>query len=229
MNIKIKKQNIRIRILVPLGVVVLIMIGVMLYALYKNQERSTYEIFQSKVERTGLLFVSELEEDARMMSSMIDLLQRDERLMHAWLAGDRDSLLRLTLPLFEELRLKYGITYFYFIDPERTCFLRVHNPSLHGDYIDRFTMRTARSTHAPAYGIELGNFGTFALRVVHPWRIDGDLAGYIELGEEIEHLTPEISDHLGIDLLFTIKNKMNIINSINKLPGINSQCRFTCS
>ncbi|MCK4804193.1 MAG: hypothetical protein KAT88_06530, partial [Spirochaetes bacterium] len=73
MNIKIKKQNIRIRILVPLGVVVLIMIGVMLYALYKNQERSTYEIFQSKVERTGLLFVSELEEDARMMSSMIDL------------------------------------------------------------------------------------------------------------------------------------------------------------
>ncbi|MBA7517118.1 Sensor histidine kinase RcsC [subsurface metagenome] len=208
MNKKIKKQNIRIRILVPLGVVVLIMIGVMLYALYKNQERSTYEIFQSKVERTGLLFVSELEEDARMMSSMIDLLQRDEKLMHAWLAGDRDSLLRLTLPLFEELRLKYGITHFYFIDPERTCFLRVHDPSRHGDYIDRVTMRTARSTHAPAYGIELENFGTFALRVVHPWRIDGDLTGYIELGEEIEHLTPEISDHLGIDLLFTIKKDL---------------------
>ncbi|MCK5094975.1 MAG: hypothetical protein KAR18_09630, partial [Spirochaetes bacterium] len=163
MNRKIKKQNIRIRILVPLGVVVLIMIGVMLYALYKNQERSTYEIFQSKVERTGLLFVSELEEDARMMSSMIDLLQRDERLMHAWLAGDRDSLLRLITPLFEEFRLKYNITHFYFIDPEQTCFLRVHNPSRHGDYIDRFTMRTARSTQTPAYGIELGTFGTFAL------------------------------------------------------------------
>jgi hypothetical protein len=57
----------------------------------------------------------------------------------------------------------------------------------------------------PVYGIELGKFGIFTLRVVHPWHIDGKLAGYIELGEEIGHITPSMKETLGAELRFVIK------------------------
>ena len=59
-------------------------------------------------------------------------------------------------------------------------------------------------------GIELGPYGTFTLRLVHPWRIEGELVGYIELGEEIEHITPRLAEALGVQLLI-ILNK-DILN-----------------
>ena len=59
----------------------------------------------------------------------------------------------------------------------------------------------------PVHGIELGPFGTFTLRVVQPWIINGKLVGYIELGEEIEHFTPRLSRVLDIELVFVINKK----------------------
>ena len=75
---------------------------------------------------------------------------------------------------------KYRVTHFYFHGLGRACFLRVHNPAKYGDYITRFTMDAAEKKQEIVHGIELGPFGTFTLRVVHPWRISGELAGYIE-------------------------------------------------
>ena len=56
-----------------------------------------------------------------------------------------------------------------------------------------------------AYGIELGPLGTFTLRVVHPWLIDGKLVGYIELGEEIEQTISKLKGTLGVELCLVIK------------------------
>ncbi|WP_457553539.1 hypothetical protein [Desulfobacula sp.] len=70
------------------------------------------------------------------------------------------------------------------------------NPLRYGDMINRFTTPKAQKENAPASGIELGPFGTFTLRVVHPWVMGGKTAGYIELGMEIKHITPEIKKYL---------------------------------
>jgi PAS domain S-box-containing protein len=62
---------------------------------------------------------------------------------------------------------------------------------------------------SPAGGIELGPLGTFTLRVVHPWFINGNHVGYIELGKEIHHITPLMQRSLNVDLIFTIdKNQL---------------------
>ncbi|MCP4715919.1 MAG: hypothetical protein GY868_12445, partial [Deltaproteobacteria bacterium] len=107
----------------------------------------------------------------------------------------------------KNLRVNYRITHFYFHDASKVCFLRVHNPTRFGDFIDRFTMADAAKKKEPAHGIELGPYGTFALRLVVPWLINGELAGYLELGEEISHLTPRLSRVLGVELVLTIDKK----------------------
>ena len=96
------------------------------------------------------------------------------------------------------------MTHFYFHDRDGVCFLRVHTPDRHGDVIKRFTMAEAASTGMTSHGIELGPLGTFTLRVVHPWTIDGQLAGYIELGEEIDHVAPHLKQVLDVELVVTI-------------------------
>ena len=66
-------------------------------------------------------------------------------------------------------------------------------------------MKQAKSTDVSSYGIELGPFGTFTLRRVFPWKINGKLAGYVELGEEIEHITPNLKEILHVEVIFVIE------------------------
>jgi signal transduction histidine kinase len=50
----------------------------------------------------------------------------------------------------------------------------------------------------------LGPLGTFTLRVVVPWYEGDRLIGYLELGEEIDHITEEVHGILGVDLLVLV-------------------------
>jgi signal transduction histidine kinase len=63
--------------------------------------------------------------------------------------------------------------------------------------------RTGQSSH----GIELGPLGTFTLRVVCPWQINGEVAGYIEIGKEIEHIMHDLRSILGVELIVAIHKK----------------------
>jgi PAS domain S-box-containing protein len=145
-----------------------------------------------------------LDNDARSLAALIELLQADRGLQEAFTARDRERLLQAVRPTFEGLRAKYRITHFYFHDPLRVCFLRVHEPGRHGDVINRFTMVAAEKTGRTAQGIELGPLGLFTLRVVHPWRVNGRLIGYLELGEEIDHVVPRIRATQGVELVAKI-------------------------
>ncbi len=201
-----KKDNekIRKRILLPLALALFIMLTVSVVStLWLMRKHIGGEVHTGR-EGMRKLFDAALTLESESMNAMIDLLSRDEKLQAAWLERDREKLLNLAIPVFENLRSRYLVTHFYFIDPARVCFLRVHHPSRHSDRIDRFTMERAEKENGPVYGIELGPFGTFTLRVVCPLRINGKTAGYIELGKEIEHLTPHLKKILGVDLIFVI-------------------------
>ena len=149
----------------------------------------------------------ELERDADTLAGLIGVLEENRQLQAAWLAQDREQLLRSAQSTFEGLRRKHRVTHFYFHQPDRTCFLRVHNPPRHGDVITRFTMAEAVKSGGPSHGIELGPLGAFTLRVVHPWYVDGEIVGYIELGEEIEHITKRIKSFQGIDTITVVSKR----------------------
>jgi PAS domain S-box-containing protein len=138
------------------------------------------------------------------LESLFDYFQNDTAVQNLFLTRDREGLLAEVLPTYAKINSKYNITHCYFITPDKKCFLRIHKPERHGDIIKRFTLDQADRDKEIASGIELGPMGTFTLRVVKPWLINGKLAGYLELGREIEFLTGELQKSHNVELISLI-------------------------
>ena len=200
-------ENMKIRILIPMVLAGTVLIVISLYGGYWLQKRAIEDSVYQRCSGVNRLFKEFLDEEAQIMSGQIDFLKTDQDLVASFLARDRSNLTNLTQPLLERMRLNYRITHFYFHEPDKVCFLRVHSPDRYGDLIDRFTITGAASSGQPFHGIELGPLGTFTLRVVHPWVTEGRLVGYIELGMEIEHLTQLIKQAQGVELLVLIEKR----------------------
>lgn len=142
--------------------------------------------------------------DVEKLSSTLDVLIAREDLKRAFLARDRGALQALATPLFEVLHRKDGITHWYFHDADGRVFLRVHQPELFGDRVQRATIRKALETQDVAAGKELGRTA-FALRIVKPYRDGEKLIGYMELGEEIGHFLRRMKDQTGDDFGLLVK------------------------
>ena len=200
--------QLRRRILVPLGVALVIILGCAFFSNWYRESRQIRHDTQRRIASVEHLFEDVLQSESQLLNGMLELLTRNASLRAAWTSRDREELLNQSLPLFEDLRRKFRVTHFYYTDLVGVCFLRVHHPQRHGDRIPRFTQNTAMQTKVPASGIELGTFGTFTLRAVYPWKVGSEIIGYIELGMEIEHLTPHLVETAGAEVAFMIDKVM---------------------
>jgi signal transduction histidine kinase len=202
-----KENHIRRRILTPIAIAFLAVFvaGIVVFIITQRTqlERNTLQ----KLDGLSGSLEDLLTEDGKTLNGLLAILEADENLLQPWLLRDRDMLYARAVQLFDTLNMNNRVTHFYFLEPDGHCFLRVHEPERYGDTIQRFTFEHAANTKRTAQGIELGPLGTFTMRVVAPWRVDGELVGYIELGEEIEHITPRLKETLGADLVFTIDKK----------------------
>ncbi len=192
------------RLLVPLAVVLLLLIGGFSAVLLHLQHETLTRFSQQMLLDASDELDESLAEQSEMLHALEDPLIRDAGLIDALKAQDRDRLFTLCEDLFAEVRQDHGITHFYFHGPDRVNLLRVHKRERHGDLINRFTARQAEQTGKTASGIELGPLGTFTLRLVQPV-FDGEvLIGYLELGKEIEDILVDISEKHAVELTAVI-------------------------
>ncbi|MBI4774125.1 MAG: diguanylate cyclase [Deltaproteobacteria bacterium] len=202
-----RSEDIRFRILVPIVTGGILLLFLSVAGGYRLQKKAIDESVHKRIAGVQRLFRGLLSEEAQVMNGQLDFIEMDQALLDAFLAKDRQKLLQGVMPLFEEMRSKYRITHFYFSEPDKVCFLRVHSPSRYGDPIERFTMEETAASGNPSSGIELGPYGTFTLRVVRPWKMNGNLVGYLELGMGIEHITRLINRALHVELSVLIDKK----------------------
>jgi len=200
-------QNIKRRILIPLGIALGGLALIIIFSFYHNNLEQLDNQVMAQLEGVEDLFQLVQDQETALMGGLIESLKRDPCLQRSFREGNRRKLLHCASPLFEQIRNQHQVTHFYFHKPDQINFLRVHNPPRHGDYINRFTMKEAVATGEPAQGIELGPLGTFTLRLVHPWYIGDTLVGYLELGKEIDHIAPTIKQTVGVDLIFIIEKR----------------------
>lgn len=197
-------DRVRTRILIPFSFVILFVIGAFLVSAYLLERREHQNNLTESVAAVERLFRQGLEKDAGMMHAALTAIALDEGLKRAFLRGSREALLKRAWPLFDNLRSNSRITHFYFTGPDRVNYLRVHQPNEHGDTINRISTLRAAETREVVRGLELGPLGTFTLRAVLPWYDGKTLIGYLELGEEIDHLADEVHSILGAELLVLI-------------------------
>lgn len=195
---------------VTLVILVCLIIGTLslVFLLNKSYNRNIALIAKESVKMSEETLNNLEKNDTKMLSSTLEALLGNEEIKKAFLKKDRDKLSQLTLPLFKNLKERYGITHWYFInsEPDQTCFLRVHKPEESGDVIKRATYLKSVETKGFGSGKELGKTA-FALRVVHPYYDGEKLIGYMELGEEIEHFFEIMKKQTGNEFGLIIDKK----------------------
>lgn len=199
-----KKVSLKKSLLTPLTLALVILLSGFLFNVYRsNFKEVTYDVEQ-ELDSVDKLFAKLLDAESELISSAIDLIKEDHHIREAWEAKDRQKLLDLCTPLMADMKAKLHITHFYFHDINRYNFLRVYSPQRYGDIINRTTLLNAEKTGAKSSGVELGGLGTLTIRVVHPWIINNELTGYIEMGEEIDHIIEKLHYILGVELYVSI-------------------------
>lgn len=204
------KDNIRTKIIAPLVAMLVVSCLVLAFFHYKIQSNYLAHDITNQTAAVEKLFAKFLENEAKFMAAQLQFIASDPGLIDAWQSRNKTELYDRASGIFQKINADFSVTHFYFIEPDKTCFLRVHSPARFGDEITRFTLRDAVVNASSSSGIELGPLGTFTLRVVFPWVSNGKLLGYLELGEEIEHLTPRLKEISGLDLIFTV-DKSNLV------------------
>lgn len=142
------------------------------------------------------------------MTAVGETLAAQPQIRDAVAAQDRERLIELTVPLYPQLKQE-GITnwVFHTVEPEVAVLLRVHNPPLYGDHLNRFMTREVARTHALVAGSELAKAG-FALRTIRPlYDAKGGIAGYVEFGEEIGRFIHTLKEQTGNDYALLLNKK----------------------
>jgi HAMP domain-containing protein len=152
-------------------------------------QRSIRIAAEQAIAGTGQAFAAMERADVEKLDTTLRALSANAAIVDAFERRDRARLEAAVAPVFEALKTNHDVTHLYFIEPEpsRKVFLRAHRPALRGDVVDRATLLRAIDTLSLGAGLELGQTA-FALRVVRPWyEKKGELIGFAELGEEIDH------------------------------------------
>lgn len=218
-----KYNSFKLKILLPYLLTIFLLLILSVLAVQWTQTNSLDIYTKSQLIGVEDGFKSSLDNDADLLSGMLYFLQDNENLQSAFLAQNRTLLYSIARPIFDDLHASYNTTHFYFTLANRTNLLRVHNFNSFGDLINRYTTTQALTTMKLTYGIELGASGVFSLRVVLPWIVNDNLIGFLELGEEISHISLNLKEILSVELLFIIE-KSNIDKSLwekgNQFSGI---------
>ncbi len=204
------RHRIRGPVLGPLTLALFVLMFGCLIGLYRLVKDEDQAKVAATMQRVEALLRQELAGDAKALDMALFSLVRNPDFAVPLRARDRAQLSALIQPIYQDFHRDHRITHFYVDDAERVNLLRAHDPELFGDRIDRRTTLDAERGGTLASGIELGPLGSLTLRAVMPYKADGQLLGYLELGEEIGHVVADIHDILSTDLVVILdKRRLN--------------------
>ena len=202
-----KKYKFKLAFLIPLTIVIVILTIILIF----NFKKMQYATEVKNIKDTGVsfnyLYEFLVEEDGSHIGMLFPYISKNKNIQKSYLSFNRVELYQNSINYFKHWKKKYNITHFYFIKPDGECFLRVHNFNRYGDIIKRTTFLQAKKTKKLSYGVELGPMGTLTLRVVIPWYDNGKLLGYLELGEEIDHMLEPLEETLRSQIYIIVGKK----------------------
>jgi diguanylate cyclase (GGDEF)-like protein len=162
-------RHLRPLLLVPIAVLTLAGTALYLGRLHGTLEAGIADRLDGVRAALGALSPDPVNPAVTTLGAVADLLTGDEGLTHMLAVRDRGGLLARTEPMLAALRDHHGITSLTLAGPDGTVLARAHEPAHHGDRLRGYTAQRAAATEGPAFGLEVGPPGIFALRYVVPW------------------------------------------------------------
>jgi signal transduction histidine kinase len=196
-----KPKSIKTAFMRVFGLALIVIMAVFATAIYLVEAKVRDQDLAERAPAAAELLLVKLGKESSLMRAVGHAMMGNADIAHAFRQRNRTALEEQGRALFDILRRDHRITHLYFDLPDRNNLYRFHSPEQYGDRIDRVTMLQAHSQNQPVAGLELGPLGTLTLRMVMPWRESERHLGYIEIGEEVEHLINEVGDTLAIDLV----------------------------
>jgi PAS domain S-box-containing protein len=182
-----EKQRISLkRLFVPFLFFLVLIVAIPGYLFLNDEKNEIQEWALRDIEKTKSEIYSVLEQQELGLIFTAKAISNNKDVQKDLIEGNVANLFKNWEQVFYEMRETGNVTHLYFFDKDRTCILRVHNVEKSGDFIDRFTARTAEETRSIGSGLEIGPLGTFTLRVVNPIFLEEEIVGYVEVGKEIE-------------------------------------------
>lgn len=197
-------KRIKAKFIFPLAIALIFLMCVFASGIYLIEARIRDQDLSERAAAVAKLFEQKLKNDTNLMMATMRAMMANTEMENAFRLGDRAGLEKHGGSLYRMLRDDHRITHLYFTQPDLVNFYRFHSPNESGDQIHRVTMAQAKSSQAAAHGLELGPMGTLTLRLVMPWQRKHELLGYVEVGEEVEHLIDEVRRSLSVDLLVLV-------------------------
>jgi len=191
---------IRTKVLAALLACLIVGVGGTLALMQYTFDRNAQALAGESVSGAHKLFAILEAREISKMTAVSDALIMDPEIRDAFATRDRSRLLELTAPLYSKLKSE-GITnwMFHTPEPDMSVFLRLHNPAMFGDHLNRYVDKEVMRTHAVVAGNELAKAG-FAVRILRPvYDARGGLIGYVEFGEELGQFIHTMKSQTGDD------------------------------
>lgn len=198
------------RLMLPLSIIIIILVGGGRSVLVYHQKIRLEEQLSFYKERISSAFNAEVLDLANGISMTLLTISNDKGLQKALKNNDTNYLYTNWYKTHLDLKEKFDINHFTFLDKGRERILRLHNPEESNGVVNRFTALEAERTGSTAWGIELemGSLEVPTLRVVEPIFYNNELVGYVEIGEDLDGIVDEIFQRTKTPLVLTINKNL---------------------
>lgn len=119
----------------------------------------------------------------------------DQKIAEAFAKKDRNELLKLTMPIYKELKVySEFLAIMHFHTPDNHSFLRLHKPEIFGDNLGGIRPIIAKTNllKTENFGLEVGKHGA-SYRVVFPVFYKDEYVGAFEFGLDVKYLISKLA------------------------------------
>lgn len=205
-----RERGLRRRILLPLGFALLISAAVTFFAGLHIHTLHMAREGEQRQRAIQAMLPTLLAKEVSLFAANIGGLASCPNLQQAWRTGDRTALGARIAPFFAGLKSHHEFMELSLIQADQAVLLRWQEPLGHRARSDSPVLSRALHSLEPTHGLELDQAGILSLRLVHPLRLDGQLAGFIDFSTEIHELAATLSRSVGSDIwLVSPKEKLD--------------------
>lgn len=180
------KNSLKVRIIFLLVLFNLLVFGFFGWNSLALQSILIDDFEKEYIAQTSDMVIGCVEDTQKEVEVLSDSLAANAAIKEAFKQEDREELLKLALPIYQQWQKNYPISQLNFFSPEGTAILRAQKPEQFGDNVaSRKALAQAIQTKQKVVAVEKGVTG-FGIRCITPLIEEDKLIGLYEVGSSMQ-------------------------------------------